>query len=42
MFMAPGIDHALARELVGHGSEASHQLDIRPSEDVRRETLSLA
>lgn len=34
-----GIDHALARELVGHDSEASHQLYIRPSEEARREAL---
>lgn len=28
---AAGVDHALAREIVGHDSETSHQLYIRPS-----------
>ncbi|OCA02577.1 tyrosine-type recombinase/integrase [Akkermansia glycaniphila] len=34
-----GIDHALAKEIVGHDSEASHQLYIRPSDDSRKDAL---
>lgn len=32
-------DHALAREIVGHDSEMSHQLHIRPSDDQRKEAM---
>ena len=34
-----GADHALAREIVGHDSEISHQLHIRPSDDQRKEAM---
>lgn len=36
---AAGADHALAREIVGHDSEMSHQLHIRPSDDQRKEAM---
>ena len=36
---AAGADHALAREIVGHDSEISHQLHIRPSDDQRKEAM---
>lgn len=36
---AAGVDHALAREIVGHDSETSHQLYIRPSDDQRKEAM---
>jgi hypothetical protein len=32
-------DHALAREIVGHDSEMSHQLHIRPSDDQCKEAM---
>lgn len=34
-----GVDAALAREVVGHDSESSHQLYIRPDDDQRRAAL---
>ncbi|MEG0588145.1 MAG: tyrosine-type recombinase/integrase [Akkermansia sp.] len=34
-----GVDSALAREVVGHDSEAVHQLYIRPDDDQRRAAL---
>ena len=34
-----GVDHALAREIVGHDSETPHQLYIRPSDDQRKEAM---
>lgn len=34
-----GVDAALAREVVGHDSEASHQLYIRPDDEQRRAAL---
>lgn len=34
-----GVDHALAREIVGHDSEHAHQLYIRPDEEQKRIAL---
>lgn len=36
---AAGVDAALAREVVGHDSEAVHQLYIRPDDEQRRAAL---